>query len=68
MKTLLITPKTVNKGDMVGVFTEDRNEPYEVIYITSKTLILKGEDRKKKIAYWSERKSCYSVDNKYQVV
>ena len=67
--TSLITPETVSRGDVVNVLTENDLVPYEVVWITNKTLSLrKKEDKLRKRAYWSERKGCYSVDNKYSII
>ncbi|MCQ4924910.1 hypothetical protein NE686_17545 [Tissierella carlieri] len=66
--TLLTTPETVSRGRVVIVAAENNLIPYEVVWVTRKTLSLKRKrDKVRKTAYWSEKKGCYSVDNKYSV-
>lgn len=64
----LITRQPFNRGDVVYVQTESSSIPYVIVWVTRKTLLLKHiKTKEKKRAYWSEKKCCYSLDNKYSI-
>lgn len=67
--TLLTTPKTVRRGQVVEVAIGEETIPFQVIWITNKTISLKSKvNREKKIAFWSDRKGRYSIDGRYMIV
>ena len=66
--TLLTTPQTVTRGQVVNATVDDSIVPFEVVWITNKTLSLRNkENREKKVAFWSERKGRYAIEGKHIV-